>query len=209
MENGPKVSEEATIPWLQRRKLGFFQAFWGTIKCLVIHPKDFFLCLRYESSLKDAYLFYVINAAIVILLGMIGAVLEGQSLVALINLHELGIGPLELPLYLLWGLGFLWLIIGVFISVAFTHLGVFILRGEGGFSGTFAVLAYSSWILIFEYIPFVGKFISGAWLLILIVKGLMHIHDFGIVKIILANVVSFFTAACFILLFAVLLSVLF
>jgi hypothetical protein len=163
----PKVSN----PWQDRGSLGFFKAFWGTIKCVLLKPGEFFDNFQIQASLKEPYLFYlVISWCVGIVSVVTGILLKPKGSPSIFK---------SLVIFLL-------ISIGIFIWSGILHLGVMLLGGKGGFKGTFNVLAYNTSTNIFLIIPFVGGMISGVWGSIVGVKGFKRVHHLSTLKAIIA-----------------------
>jgi len=156
------------IPWQRRAELGFFKAFWETIKGVLFKPVDFFEELEIKDSYLEPLLFYLtVTLASVALAVLIGALFTGSKAAAVITLL----------------IGFIFIALavsaGIYIWAAILHLSVLLLAGKdrSGFKATFHVLAYASAASVFFIIPFIGQFISSIWTSILTIIGLRKVHS--------------------------------
>jgi len=131
-----QINERESIPWERRRYLGLAKALWQTANEVIFHPGKFFKKLVGIDSCSDAFTFFL---TINILGGF-----TGSCILILSNIYSLKLIIPYLPFLILAViLAFVFICIAIFISSAFMHLFVFLFKGEGGFSGTFNVIAYS------------------------------------------------------------------
>ncbi len=77
----------------------------------------------------------------------------------------------------------------IYIFCAIFHLFVVLLDGDGGFKGTFHVLAYSGIANLFHAIPFVGAIIGIVWGMVICVIGAKRVHKFNTTEAVIAFVI--------------------
>ena len=162
-------TQKTTIPWQERKSLGFLKAAWRTINYVLLKPGDFFANLKIEDSIKEPYLFYFSVALITSILCLAVGIFFNQGE----NLSDFLSGEIKALLFVP---------IGIFISSAILHLAVILLGGKGGFKGTLNVLAYNASSHIFLIVPFVGIIISGIWGMVVGVSGFKKVHAFSTIR---------------------------
>lgn len=165
------MASKESIPWTNRRKLGFVAAAWQTIKQVLFKPGEFFSNLVIEDSYAEPLYFYLIITIPVVSISMIYAILFNKGK---------NVSVPSLLFFLVFSL------LGIFIVTALLHLGVLLFRGKGGFKGTFNILAYASATNIFCIIPFIGGIISWIWGIVVGVIGVKRIHKLSTIKALFA-----------------------
>lgn len=179
MENSVDSSvQKAAIPWQERQNLGFFKAIWQTIRYVLFKPGEFFDNLEIKDSIKEPYIFYFIMTLVPLSITLAIKILFDNKFVQKdVNVLSFVFGGVVILLVVL---------IVIFIHSAILHLSVMLLRGKGGFKGTFNVLAYNAASGIFSVIPFIGPLISGIWSIVVGVKGFKRVHNFSTIKAVIA-----------------------
>ena len=184
MENiNNSVVQGASNPWQDRGSIGFFKAIFETIKYVLLKPGEFFDNLEIQNSVKDPYLFYIIVTACASLIAVAVELLFKPGSGSIFIFILSGIFVILIPL------------IAIYIGAAVLHLGVMIVGGNGGFKGTFNVLAYNASTSIFLVIPFIGGLISGIWSIIVGVKGFKRVHNLSTIRAVIAYFGLFFIVA--------------
>ncbi|MFA6357936.1 MAG: YIP1 family protein [Candidatus Omnitrophota bacterium] len=183
MENlAGSTAQKSTIPWQERRSLGFFRASWETIKYVLLRPGEFFDNLEIKNSIKEPYLFYLLVTLVTSIISLVVEIFIKQGL------NFSGFVPASTIILL-------FVLVGIFVGSALLHLAVMLLGGKGGFKGTFNVLAYNASSGIFSVIPFVGVIIGGIWGIVVGVKGFKRVHNFSTTRAVIAYLGLFFIVA--------------
>lgn len=119
----------------QTKKAGLLKALWPTTKEILVHPAEFFDKLIGVNSIIPAFLFY---STIIILAFLI------QALVLILSyLPSFRFFFSFLPLLGIVFLGFLCIIVSIYIWSAVLHLFILLFKGIGSYAETFSILAYS------------------------------------------------------------------
>lgn len=150
-------------PWQERKKIGFFEALWQTIKKVLFKPAEFFERLEISDTYLEPLSFYFIVFTVSI---VISALLEGLLAKAL-SLRLLLVMLITLPATAL---------LAIYIFSGAVHLLVRLFKGEGDFKATFNVICYGSSASVFFVIPFIGHFIGGIWWVVVGLIGLKRMH---------------------------------
>jgi len=167
--------EQNQNPWNQRDSLGFFRAFFITIKMIILHPVKFFATWQPEKSLRGSIVFVLLFVALLeVFVVIVGALFfRGDLTAGAANLA--GYLSFLLLFYLAWS----------FILAFFLQLGAQTLKGQGGYRETFAVSALSSVTHIsgFAWVfNGVGKIVfvvlALIWTVTIIALGLRKVHGF-------------------------------
>jgi hypothetical protein len=164
-------------PWAKRREIGLFKALWQTMRQVLLTPGKFFAGLEIVDSLKGPILFAVtIWVPLFILLLWEELLLRGGF-----RLTRMPPNNFILPatILILLAIFILFLILFIYIFSGIMHLCVKMLKGKGGFKGTFNIFTYSMTTSVFNLIPFIGGIIYLAWNLTVIIIGLKKIHQFS------------------------------
>lgn len=102
--------------------------------------------------------------------------------------------PDMIPLPALWWLILspLFILAGLYINAAITHLGLIMVGGaKRGFSATLRVVGYSEAAAIFYAVPFLGMAVGGIWGLVILIGGLAGAHGISGWRVVWAYVLLF------------------
>lgn len=185
---GVALVAQGGLPWDRRQELGFFPAFFETLKLVLLNPTVAFANMKPEGGLTDPLIYAVIGGTVGWLFYFIFSLFIG-SLGALGNRDALG-G--------LFGLGFggifaliffpIVLTIGLFIGAGIVHLCLMLVGGaKRSYETTLRVLCYSvgsTYPLMI--VPVCGGAIAGVWCLVVECVGLAQAHETTIGKAVLA-----------------------
>ena len=185
------------IPW-EDRTGGFFGDLFATTKMILLKPTEFFNSMPITGGYKSPLIF----CAFWVTIGMVFAFFW-QFAMAMVGIgsagnmaEQLESLPFGLPVLMLIVLAATIVImpilvsIGMFISAAFIHVFLMIVRGaNGGYEATYRVMAYSQAPNVLMIVPFLGQMVSGIWALVLLIIGLPKAHDTGIGRVIIAVIV--------------------
>lgn len=203
------IEQKQSVPWEQRKEKGLLKALWETMKEVLFHPKKFFDKLVGVESFSAAFWFYVAINITSFFVGTVVLILANQlTLKSILSLLK------SFPfIILLVPIVFIIICIAIYISAAIMHLFVWIFRGEGGYKGTFNILAYSSaselWFLLLATVGMLISFVLTVflririsifiipiafltgllWMIVITIIGYMRIHGFGIIRAICAFLV--------------------
>ena len=164
-----ELEKGQATPWEIRNELGFFNALWQTIKQVLFKPGEFFENLEVKEVYSEPFYFYFIINIIVSLVYLLFESLAGK----ITSSFQVILFFILVPILIS---------IGIFIGVGLVHICVMILGGQGGYRGTFYVLAYASATDIFSIIPFIGPVITFIWGIIVGVIGFKRVHKFTTVR---------------------------
>jgi hypothetical protein len=176
------------LPWERRQELGFFQAFFETLKLVLLNPTAAFAMMRPEGGLVDPLIYAVIGGSVGWLFYFIFSLFAG-SLGALGDHNAIG-GVLGLGVGGIFALIFfpIALTIGLFIGAGIVHLCLTLVGGaRRGYETTLRVLCYSvgsTYPLMI--VPICGGAIAGIWCLVAECIGLAKAHETTTAKAVLA-----------------------
>lgn len=183
---GSRAERRAT-PWENRSELGLWQGIYQTFKAVLFSPEDLFSTMTYKGGIREPLAFGL-------LLGSIGSMFGFFWQFLMISGHLLAFGQKVMNHFTMSLIFFgiiiispLFVTLSMFLASGILHLLLLIVRGgKNGFEATFRVVSYSQATQVWGVIPFVGGFIGGFWILIVMVIGLRWIHEISYVRVILA-----------------------
>lgn len=169
--------EKQPIPWAVRKEIGVLKALWQTARQILLKPLEFFANLEVKDSYVDPLSFYIIVVTVVtavhLILSLMFYVMLNKNFSPLLILASLFLVPIVAT-------------IGIFAGSALSHLFILLFKGQGGFKGTFNVLAYNAATSAFVILPFIGQFIAVVANIAIGVIGFKQIHRLNTAKAILA-----------------------
>lgn len=168
------------LPWENRARIGMANALIGTIKGVLMEPKDTFKIMKQAGGVGEPLLYAVI-------LGTVGGIasLVWQALFSAIG-PLLGAGEaMNQFAETMIGLGILavlmpaFVVIGLFISAAITHLFAMMFgAADNGFEVTFRVVSYTNGsTAILNIIPIIGGLAALVWTLVASIIGLAEAQN--------------------------------
>ncbi len=174
---GTTPGQEPGLPWENRDQLGFIAAVWGTIKGVLLEPQTAFRSMQKTGGLGAPLGYGVLLGSFGGAMGIIWQLLFG-ALTSTVGtsgspkLEELLGGAIGLAVVVV--MMPLFVIIGLFISAAITHLFALIFgAGKNGFEVTMRVICYAQGsTAVLNAIPIFGGFAAGIWSLIATIMGL-------------------------------------
>ncbi len=169
MEEITKTTSENTVPWDQRRRIGFFKALGQTVKLLLTRPEIVFARVKTHQDLGEHLLFYLTIQLL--------TVLSMTILQVLFRPLESYVGFVIMFIFIVPII-----IVSLFAISGFAHIFVRLLGGQGGYKATYGVMAFSSVTAIFQVIPLAGILISMVWGIYLGVLGLKKVHALSTVR---------------------------
>lgn len=161
-------------------------------KGLLMDPINTFDALK-DDSLEEAIKYYVVIIAVYSLLSALLFATAMGSLGSMMGLGQLGMmsgvsvgigGALVIFVMMLVG-G----LIGVFITGAIFHIGVYIVGGKNGIEQTIKAVMYGSTPgLLLGWIPIIGG-IAGLWSLVLEIVGIRQLQNITTGRAIIAVII--------------------
>lgn len=183
----PIEAPTGSTPWEDRASLGFFTAFFRTIKEVLFSPTAFFRRMPANKKILDPFFYGLVISYLAIFLSVL---MWQYTLAALIG----SVTPVEgqggatffQTVFFLFQTAFLIIVavilpiqiaIGFFIGSGIFHICLLIVgAGKRGYEATFRVVAYTSSARVFALIPFVGVAIVAIYNLVLWTIGFREVH---------------------------------
>jgi len=180
----PEAAPAGEIPWKDRARLGFVQAFIETIKAMITNPMGFFGKNRKDDDWASPLLWICIIAWIGGFFSFLWSSLLSLPMIPFMR-HYGGMGAGMSPFmmghvarfFLMFVFAPLIYIIGAFIGAALVHVAALVFGdGEKGFEVTFKAVAYSMSGNLLNVIPFCGGMIAGVVNLVFLIIGMKQGH---------------------------------
>jgi hypothetical protein len=175
----PIEAPTSSIPWEDMASLGFFTAFFRTMKQVLFSPTAFFRNMPVSKGMGSPLLYGVIISFFGTTIGLLAqfalagfmggsSQVEGMQGVNFFQTAFLLIYAFFLPIIIA---------VGLFIGSAIFHICLLIVgAGKKGFEATFRVLSYASSSQAFALVPFLGGFIIVIYNLVLWTIGFRESH---------------------------------
>jgi hypothetical protein len=175
----PIEASTGSTPWEDMASLGFFTAFFRTMKQVLFSPTEFFRNMPLSKGVGSPLLYGVIISFFGTTIGLLGqyafsgfmgssSQVEGMAGVNFFQTAFLLIYAFFLPIMIA---------VGLFIGSGIFHICLLIVgAGKRGFEATFRVLSYASSSQAFALVPFVGGFIIVIYNLVLWTIGFRESH---------------------------------
>lgn len=175
----PIEAPSGSTPWEDMASLGFFTAFFRTMKQVLFSPTEFFRNMPLSKGMGSPLLYGVIISFFGTTIGLLGqfafsgfmgssSQVEGMAGVNFFQTAFLLIYAFFLPIMIA---------VGLFIGSGIFHICLLIVgAGKRGFEATFRVLSYASSSQAFALVPFVGGFIIVIYNLVLWTIGFRESH---------------------------------
>ncbi|MBL7686093.1 MAG: YIP1 family protein [Deltaproteobacteria bacterium] len=180
------VVQPQVLDWEHRKEIGFWKAFFETLKKSLLDPVSFFDSVPPSGGFESPIYFGVICGVIGMLFSLLyqfafqGMGFLFQSMMKPLNSQELVIGGgLTLFIFSIIALTApITAFVSMFIRAGIYHLFLWLVGGnQKGFEATFRAFAYSQGPQILQIVPFLGPFVTWIWELILLILGLKRIHE--------------------------------
>ncbi len=177
--DAPLAVAHTGLPWDRRQELGFFSAFFETVKLVLLNPTAAFTNMKPEGGLTEPLIYAVFGGSIGFIVSLLFTLLMSSFGMmsdrnALAGLMGLGIGTIFIIIFMP-----VFVALGLFIGAAIVHLCLMLVGGaKRSFETTFRVICFamgSTYLLM--VVPFCGGAISGLWLLVVECIGLARAHD--------------------------------
>ena len=179
---------QSGLPWDRRQELGFFPAFFETLKLVLLNPTVAFTNMKSEGGLAEPLIYALIGGSCGFLCYFLFSIMMSSFGVmsdrnALAGIMGLGVGTFFILIFIP-----VFLTIGLFIGSAILHLCLTLVGGaKRTFETTFRVVCFcagSAYPLMI--VPICGGFISGIWHIVIECIGLSRAHETTIGKAVLA-----------------------
>ncbi|MFO0585153.1 MAG: YIP1 family protein [Anaeromyxobacter sp.] len=180
-----RAPEGIPSPWVERDRLGFFNAYLETWKLVATKPQDFFSRVRIDKP-GSAVLFGVIGATIGQVVSSLYSWAAGaQAMVAMRQMID-QMGPEQAELFekllpYMGGAGTAYqmiaapisALVGIYLGGGIIHLLLMLFKGAGrGFDATITVVGYAVGLQILAAVPACGGLIAAVWVLVAYIIGL-------------------------------------
>jgi hypothetical protein len=176
------------LPWDRRQELGFFPAFFETLKLVLLEPAAAFTAMKTTGGLAEPLIYAVSGGSVGCLFYILFSVfLSSFGIMSDRNVFAgmlgLGIGAIFLIILIP-----VFVAVGAFIGSAVLHLCLTLVGGaKRDFETTFRVLCFSAGSAYpLMIVPICGGLISGIWCLVCECIGLAKAHDTTTGKALLA-----------------------
>ncbi|MEO5717040.1 MAG: YIP1 family protein [Chthoniobacterales bacterium] len=175
----PLAVAQSGLPWDRRQELGFFPAFFETLKLVLLNPTTAFTKMKPEGGMSEPLIYAVCGGSVGFIVYFLFSLLMSSFGMmgdrnALAGLMGLGIGTIFILIFIP-----VFLAIGLFIGAGIIHLCLLLLGGaKRSFETTFRVFCYalgSTYPLMI--VPICGGAISGIWALVVEIIGLARAHE--------------------------------
>ena len=175
-------------PWERLDEFGFFPGLTATVKQAMFNPRGLFEGMPVDRGMARPLIFYLLISEFAAVCQFVWQML-GMDL--LMQMADQGVTAEQT---MITGAGLLaYLVIyplllagGLFVSAGLAHLVLMIVRAaEGGFEGTFRVVAYSAAPIVLSVFPFAGSIAGALWSLCIMLIGLRWVHRASYLRIIL------------------------
>lgn len=178
---------------------GFFPALFQTWVAACFRPTEFFDSVGNSQDLSPALLFGVLVGWISVILGSLWSLVLQAPLLPMMKQEEVATQSFgTLASLLCVGLfGWLFVLIGIFISGLIIHLFLLIFGGANrGLTMTLRVISYAYAPQIFSIVPFVGSCGAVIWTLALYIIGLAVAHRTDTWRAVLAVLAPIILCIC-------------
>ena len=164
------------VPWEDLQTYGLVHGFWQTLKLVMMAPMGFFRSMPLEAAFTQPLVFYLIVAEIQVLArffwGMAGVIPQADTGGGMLGMGLFGAGSV-LILFLYPVLMTLML----FFAAGLNHVCLQAVKsGEGGFVGTFKVVAYANAPMVLAVLPVIGPLAGMIWAVICTFLGFKIVH---------------------------------
>ncbi|HEY3357025.1 MAG TPA: YIP1 family protein, partial [Polyangia bacterium] len=157
-----RVGYGAPVPWDRRAEIGTWQAWWQTVKEVMMKPDDFFARASHGLSSDPPLLFAMICA-------WLGAV--GTSVVRLAMKEQPGIVAIGLLIGPPIGV-----LLGVYVWGGIIHLFARMFGGQGSYAASSRNWGFTYSAACLSVVPFLGGMVAFVWEIVLQVYAIKHAH---------------------------------
>lgn len=174
----------ATIPWEDRERLGFINAFVENAKLFITAPAEAYARTPKRGDLGSPILWVVIVAPLIAVVESLWTLMFSSMMLRFVpeEFSSFGVsaaaGVFQLVFAVIMAPFFA--VIGLFIGAGVIHLCLMALQAldasEGGFEATVRALAYANVASVARLIPGLGLILFLPWFLFLTTVGLAQLH---------------------------------
>jgi hypothetical protein len=175
----PIEAPTGSTPWEDMASLGFFTAFFRTMKQVLFSPAEFFRNMPLSKGMGSPLLYGII----ITFFGTTIGLLEQFALSGFMGSSSqvggmAGVNFFQTAFLLIYAFFLpIMIAVGLFIGSGIFHICLLIVgAGKRGFEATFRVLSYASSSQAFALVPFVGGFIIVIYNLVLWTIGFRESH---------------------------------
>ncbi len=178
--------------WDQRSRIGFFNGLVETTRQVLTAPGAFFRAMPVAGGVGSPLVYAVVIGWI----GLAAASFYQAIFYSVVGSHWAAFGEDRPEITALLGfvqgwagfvaqlvLGWIFVVITVFVAAGILHLMLLLLGGaRRGFEATFRVVAFAQATSVVLLVPFCGQVVGGAsglWTLVLYILGLAEAHQIG------------------------------
>ena len=185
----PAAGARSGLPWDERQRKGFFNAFIETLQMVLTRPAEAFTVMKREGGFGEPLIYGVVGGSVGAIVAFLFSILfRSFGMFAdqrnpLNAMAGMGIGSIGFIILAPLGIA-----IFLFIVAAVVHLCLMIVGGANQpFETTFRVLAFTHGSTgVLELIPVCGGLIAGVWAIVVNCIGLARAHETDTGKAVLA-----------------------
>ncbi len=176
----------ATIPWEDRDRLGFLNAFVENAKLFITAPSEAWARTPKQGDLGSPILWVVVVAPLMAVIDSLWSFLFSGVVMALLpeelSPTSFGLSTVASIFRLFFAviMAPFFAVIGLFIGAGIIHLCLMALQAldnsEGGFESTVRALAYANVASVARLVPVLGWLLFIPWVLYLTIEGLAQLH---------------------------------
>jgi hypothetical protein len=176
----PAAGARSGLPWDERQRKGFFNAFIETLQMVLTRPAEAFTVMKREGGFGEPLIYGVVGGSVGAIVAFLFSILfRSFGMFAdqrnpLNAMAGMGIGSIGFLI-----LAPLFIAIGLFVVAAVVHLCLMIVGGANQpFETTFRVLAFTHGSTgVLELIPVCGGLIALVWAIVVNCIGLGRAHE--------------------------------
>jgi hypothetical protein len=178
----PIEEPTGSTPWEDMAILGFFRAFFRTMKEVLFSPTVFFRRMAVDKGISNPLFYGVITSFLATIIALLGQYAVAGFIGSFIGGEDMkgmeGVNLFQVTFILIYAFFFpILAAIVLFIGSGILHLCLLIVgAGKRGFETTFRVVAYTCSTQVFSLVPFIGPFIYFFYTLVVYVIGLRESH---------------------------------
>jgi len=190
----------ATIPWEDRDRLGFINAFVENAKLFIMAPGEAYARTPKQGDLGSPILWVVIVAPMIAVIDSLWSLLFSSAILRFVpeEFSSFGVSAVASVFQLVFAviMAPFFAVIGLFIGAGVIHLCLMALQAldasEGGFEATVRALAYANVASVARLVPGLGLILFIPWALYLTTEGLARLHGTTKGRALAAVLIPFF-----------------
>ncbi len=175
----PMEAPTGSTPWEDMASLGFFTAFFRTMKQVLFSPTAFFKNMPVSKGMGSPLLYGVIISFFGTTIGLLGQYAFSGFMGSFSQIEEVqGVNFFQTAFLLIYAFFLpIMIAVGLFIWSAIFHICLLIVgAGKRGFETTFRVVAYTCSTQVFSLVPVIGPLIWFFYTLVVYVIGFRETH---------------------------------